>query len=474
MLYCPKTGRSHISLIDFGIYRCPVCEFDLSNPVNPYIGVRLPPQPVTLAHHDAGEEASPIKHHTDDELISLSQPVDKLGPGDDGLEMSHQMQSSSQKGNTGLEAKRIAYTIEYRDSDDKFLSKVPWPHRFDLAEARKGITSPEKPAFEVHSVLSTSIPPDKYRTFTDVEDIMTAGILENPSYTVYTRTTKITIHSPAILDTINRVVPYYPGVNLGGDELEIDEPFALIAHYKGHLEAYRLNALQLLAMTSSSSSTLGADKPEYALDGRAIEDVGLLLESFYQPMYSGRVADEEARHSQDPPLCTFRMLWLLFKPGDTVYMESDGELGAYVVHRVEIDPDILSAPIKRLNPYTVHLWSLDFDGQYVGRCLTSINITPFTAERKVSELKAFPCHFQHLADAGETRERLIQQGKKWYRLLRMGMIEYSGYTIGPIKRHVRAASRLTHALLINIPSSMAESLSTVLCISNTARMTNQT
>jgi hypothetical protein len=131
------------------------------------------------------------------------------------------------------------------------------------------------------------------------------------------------------------------------------------------------------------------------------------------------------------------MLWLLFKPGKTVYMESGGQLYAYVIRSMEVDKGILSATSRLQSPqYVVELWNLDFDGRFVGRTCTLVTIAHFDGERQVTSLKIFPCEFIDRQDNGETRRNLEDLGAKWYSYLRGRQLFYSGELIGPPKRQV--------------------------------------
>ncbi|ESU07861.1 hypothetical protein FGSG_02425 [Fusarium graminearum PH-1] len=163
-----------------------------------------------------------------------------------------------------------------------------------------------------------------------------------------------------------------------------------------------------------------------------LRHLGWLLHFFKKAVLDDMI-NEELRHKND--MCTFRMLWLLFKPGKTVYHETDGHLGAYVLQSVDTDPGILSiVPPMRPKSYTIKVWSLDFDGKYVGRVGKTITIAPFEGERPIRSLQLVPCDIIDQDDGGKWREKLEDNGKKWYQLLPGGQVHYSGPVLGIQKR----------------------------------------
>ena len=130
------------------------------------------------------------------------------------------------------------------------------------------------------------------------------------------------------------------------------------------------------------------------------------------------------------PLCTFRMIWLLFKPGTTIYVQTGGNVKARVVEKIYVDPRVLHGESKTILPMVLTLWHLEYDGRYVGRRSTKVLIPPFDGERLVTSLPAFPCDFLDRADGNKTRQTLESLGKRWFELLQGGMIHYIGEFVG--------------------------------------------
>jgi hypothetical protein len=171
------------------------------------------------------------------------------------------------------------------------------------------------------------------------------------------------------------------------------------------------------------------DRESKATDETA-KNLGLLLDFLGDSGFKRQIKDERARHAGTPATCTFRMLWLLFKPGCTVYVEERGKTEARVVQSLHVDQAILSNLEKQPEALILQLWSLNFDGQYVGRQLTNVVIPTFDGEREITSLEAFPCEYLDRNDGGKTKEALEESGRCWYRWLRGGLTQYTGEFVG--------------------------------------------
>ncbi|KAH8883586.1 P-loop containing nucleoside triphosphate hydrolase protein [Thozetella sp. PMI_491] len=225
--------------------------------------------------------------------------------------------------------------------------------------------------------------------------------LSDPTVFMSVDCTTLIIRSRSIIRTLREVVSYYPQVNLDGYKVELQEPYTLVAHHLEELEKYRATE-------------------------ETAKNIGLLLDFLGDFGLKQQINDERARHAGTPAMCTFRMLWLLFKPGCTVYVQERGKTEARVVQSLHVDGSILSDLDKTPEPLILQLWSLDFDGRYVGRRLTSVVIPTFDGEREITSLEAFPCEYLDLNDGGKTKAALEESGRNWYMWLRGGLTLYKG------------------------------------------------
>jgi hypothetical protein len=153
------------------------------------------------------------------------------------------------------------------------------------------------------------------------------------------------------------VVSYYPFVDLEGEIITIEEPYPLIAHHVEQLERYGkriqdANIGESSTQVNGSRATVESDTPNHNLENRSAH-LDLLLNYVKSSVYKDDIRDEFARYAR--LTCTFRMLRFLFKPGDTVYCETEKGLAAYVVSHVKIDGGILSESARK-DPYTISMW----------------------------------------------------------------------------------------------------------------------
>lgn len=387
-LFCPRNGRSHATILDFGFKECPKCDQDLTTK---RISCAEPESPSSLPDEEHNDQDPPA----------------------------------------------VTYSLEIRDDEDNVAHKVPSSKPFDLSMAKKDINL-QHAIYNVTTVLETSLRPYRCIFSDDEIKLLEQGIVDIAGVDVGRRSTRVTIYSKSLIKAISRVVNYYPSAKLGGDLLYLDEPYQLIAHYFDELEAYRATYSEPDVDPLRPTLTVAKDSPAQSqCDKEAFDHLGLFLDYFKTSGYISRINDEKARHSQN--LCTFRMLWLLFKPGETVYMVSAGQMLAYVVKSVEVDRKVLSTPVFTKS-HIVHLWNLQYDGEFVGRSSEEVSIAHFDGERPITSLKIFPCQFIDKNDGGKTRENLEQLGQKWYEMLQGRQVMYSGEFVGPSKRQVNIHS----------------------------------
>ncbi|KAH7131325.1 hypothetical protein EDB81DRAFT_137368 [Dactylonectria macrodidyma] len=390
-LYCKRIGRSHQILVDFYIWKCPEC----------------------------GQDLRPTEHndlYTDDEDGNPKEREKKKEPSsDDPME-------------------DVSYSVEYIDRGKNVITGQSWEGPFDLSVARKGVRSADRSVFDIVTVLETSLPDNPHRMEHEIERIMQKGILSNPNLTVRISTTRVNINSTELIKAIGSLVQYYPA-NLGGETLELQAPYMLIAHHYEEMEAYLESHRSLETPEDDSSrtdnKTVGSVAEKQAYRTVGARHLAILLDYFRGAVYND-LLEEKARHDRNS--CTYGMLWYLYRPGITVYFESDGHLSAYIVNSLDSSELVDLIGGRRVKQYVVNLWNLDFDGRFVGRCAKTVTIPQFDGERQINSLKLFPCEFIDREDGGATRQRLEENGKKWYDLLRGGQVHYSGRLLDSGKR----------------------------------------
>jgi hypothetical protein len=404
--FCPQNGHPHSILVDFGCSSCPKCKQILS-------GVSDTPD----RNPDEDENTKSVDDHS-------SQP--DAAPED----ASKESRSTS-----------ISYMVEYRDAGDFWITNERWGGPFDLATARKGVEERQKsPIFDVVTVLRTTINSDLNPYGIDGEYYKKRAILNNPKIGITVQGSKVIIHSQNIIDEISSVTSYYPSINFGAAKFEIEEPYPLIAHHIDELEARAPRAdpsreLNLDGYVETPQpdnfSQTGAENVK--------NDLRLFLD-FATSVYKDHIKNEKERYERG--MCTFRMLWLLFKPGATVYCQYRGHLAAFVVQEVSNSPGLSDFVTK--DSYVVRLWYLEFDGEFVGRCAHELQIAHFEGERAIKTLKVFPCEYIDKYDGGELRQKLEAYGKRWYEMLTGRQVHYSGKLLDPPNKDVSFLFLIVH------------------------------
>ncbi|KAI0020756.1 ATPase [Xylariomycetidae sp. FL0641] len=372
--YCAKTGYSHSIVKDLGLKRCPACLEELA--------VRMRMVPIV---DDAGKP-------------------------------------------NGKDKDEISYEVEYTDQGGYWIGRNNWDEPFDLQRARKGVVNPEQQwIIRIVTVLRTSEPKDTQRTAAEKNYLMDQGILDNPRVHVSVNSTKIIIYSKRIVKVLNSIVPYYPDINLEARSVTIMEPYCILAHYLTDLERFQEGRSVQGSPRNGEAGVNPADTDHSpGSDDETWRHIETVLKFVKNSIWKGCLEEEKARHSLPTPTCTFSMLWLLFKPGDTVYFESDAKLSAAVIQAVSVDPSVLSQQPDRLLPYKITLWYLDFDGRYVRRWSKVLMIAPFDGEMEINKLSVIPCSFMDARDNGETRHKLESEGEHWYKLLTPTLVRYHG------------------------------------------------
>jgi hypothetical protein len=300
----------------------------------------------------------------------------------------------------------------------------PWHELLNLKDERSSLVDSSSSIIGIVTVVQTNISFRSLSRDRSAPEIMSEGILRNPKYTVEVKTNNMIIYSQQIIDCLKEVVTYYPSVGLTGDAIALEEPFCIIFHHMKEIQARQRSAINAEAGKASLSAPY---------DEETRRHLGVLQDVL--PTHIKTAVDQEtARYSTPNPTATFKMLWLLFKPGTSVYTQMDGSFQACVVKSVCFDNYSVS---KLSASYTLEMWYMNFDGQRLGRCECDRIIAPFEGEREITSLNVFPCEYLDSKDGGLTRKQLEERGEKFYRYLRGSQVHYSGKSLGSESKWVR-------------------------------------
>jgi len=309
----------------------------------------------------------------------------------------------------------LVYRVEYRH---KVTDSLVFEH--EAKEYLLGRFSPvPNSVLEVITVVLTAVSSDSNKD--------KSWTLSNPPPTWVVGPTSLKINSSAIIAALQSVVEYYPGQSFLGDSVRIQAPYAILIHHQKELEAYR-HDLRKINIDGS------ADICQRQQD--AYNHLGILLD-FLRDTIGAEVEAERQRHSRG--FATFEMLWLLFKPGVDVYAPN-------VFERDLLEPSVVQEvnggmEAGKPTPYSITLWKLDYDGHYIGRYETKLDIDPFDGEKSITSLGVFPCdkleEDQSTSGKISQRRRLEDQGRMFFRLAEKHCMHYAGLTITYPKRRVK-------------------------------------
>ncbi|KAF7502671.1 hypothetical protein GJ744_005284 [Endocarpon pusillum] len=438
-LHCPKAGRSHSELLIFGVKTCPMCEQNL-HPRKPN-GTEdcLEKDEEVGKNKDGGAKQGGVKGDSNESALVKDNSEENAGEDEANAKASSD----------------IVYKIMYKDGGQHTITTEPWGEPFDLEKARRGLKHKKLPVLEIMTVLDTDIEKDSYRTKREVQVLMEEGILENEKISVTVASADMTINSPALIKVLSKIVSYYPGVNLDGKFITLREPYCIIAHHMKELEDFQKTYRPSERQDLPGRIDNGGDMEQCeTCDEETHDHIKILLDVF-AAAHGDRIEKEEALYAQEPPLATFSMLWLLFKPGATAYAEVQGKRAACVIQSVTADP-LVAKKFEKRKPYEIKIWYLDFDGHYLGRCSATITIPDFDGEREITSLKVIPSEYLDKMDGGALRKQLESRGEKFYRLLSGAQMDYSGMTLGSRKRRYEGRVIIDSATYYNLSNEATE------------------
>jgi hypothetical protein len=233
--------------------------------------------------------------------------------------------------------------------------------------------------------------------------------------------TQIEIKSQAVIHALRCIIGYYPELYLTGDTVRIQEPFMPLYFYRQELQEYQDQ------FSSPSHEREGCSE-----DPSVAEDIKLLLEIF-EERYGQKVKDELKRHNQEKPTCTHDMIWMLLKPGTDFYMGFTQEkvYNAAVLREVQFDYTNGNSSV-----YNLSLWQLRTNGGQVGPGIPfNSGFVPFTGEKEIADLPAFPCKFMRKDKHGTTHEQryreLAMRGQMYISLSKEPqLLSFDGKSLG--------------------------------------------
>ena len=258
--------------------------------------------------------------------------------------------------------------------------------------------------------------------------------------------TYITIQSEPIFGVLRDIIKYYPQVLPFNEKLLLREPYCLLIHYREELTEY-------LDQLNNSALSTPAPAPGTNVDQN--EHLKCVLD-FITDKYQPSLLQEDKRHQGSLAMCTFEWVWLLFKPGTSVYGWENGILRAYTVemHSMELSafskngitaPRIIPSDEATISQgrrpaLGVTVYWLDFDGISIGPRRAQFVIDSFDGEMSILSLPIFPKQFlKNIAHNGKTisaEDYLVDRGRLFLEMTKVGYREAHTETLTFPKRPV--------------------------------------
>ncbi|KAK9784015.1 putative p-loop containing nucleoside triphosphate hydrolase [Seiridium cardinale] len=225
------------------------------------------------------------------------------------------------------------------------------------------------------------------------------------------------IYSPHLLRIIPEVVGYYPSYSIRGHKdpsrgpvpyLEIAKPYRMISGVRDRLTPIK-NSLQIKLDEPNTVEAIEATEATEATEARVTLSHIYALEHELDKL-AGPVEEEKRLHQLTPPMATFDMLWLLFRPGTSIITKVSGEWA-----QVKVYLPTWGGEEKNSKSYLdLITWYHDFDGTHLKRRRHDIRILRFDERHEIKHLSAFPIAY---ADKS-LLDSLLARGKAYYGLLR--------------------------------------------------------
>ena len=204
---------------------------------------------------------------------------------------------------------------------------------------------------------------------------------------------RLAIASPAFYELLKDLSGHnLNDIALQDDVMYLMEPFMVLF----------LNRKQLVNFVENTSeSSYVKDQAKFILDFMKTDfgDISRMLDNF---------------ESVTPPnLVKYCDLWMLYRPGTTVYSRANGEYEAFVVD--SLDGMQVRRPSSdrnhTLTRLDVRAWSMNFDGEVYGRVWSMHCVAPFHGVKDISSLPLVPEKF--LPDGKAIRQSLLFRGKEF-------------------------------------------------------------
>jgi hypothetical protein len=180
--------------------------------------------------------------------------------------------------------------------------------------------------------------------------------------------------------------------------VKINAPYHVLVHHRAALARFKTNQPDI-------------HDQEYA--STTAKHIDILLE-FLEQTLGKDLRAEKARYNSNTPKAMFNNLWMLYKPGDVVYVKQESKWTPFVICRCH-DGTARARTEDEPFPYKLDCWNIIYYGNKLRRVMTTFSIPPFSGEDAISSLPVVPARYFRGQDGDlspdAVAERDVQLGK---------------------------------------------------------------
>ena len=213
----------------------------------------------------------------------------------------------------------------------------------------------------------------------------------------------IRILSPRVLDTLRSLVKYYPDKNLMDSEVAFAWPYRLLFHYYEEIWEFRDKCPR--SPLSEVPMTVQTQDLTNQYDFATRQDLDVVL-GYLAPVYAKEI--KPGLESHEKGVTKYEHIWLLFKPGSTVFAKVKGLLMFFKVLRFKKKESKEGADLQ----WVITVWGLDYDGYQIKRHSRNFDIHAYIGERDLHKLPVLPVRYLDC-----DQEKLISRGKLYYEFM---------------------------------------------------------
>lgn len=215
---------------------------------------------------------------------------------------------------------------------------------------------------------------------------------------------ELKIYSAPLINALQHVVQYWPGLSLLAYPVTLTEPYAVLVH---HMDALKNHKNNHPASHSSEFREVCNDHIDVLLD-------------FLDKTYGDVLRLEQARYRKSPPSATFENLWMLFKPGQDVYIKARENKPA-IPMRLGTFEGSLRGPYVELQG-----WGVSCNGTQITPQSRYCSFNAFDGEKEIFSLEAYPKEFH---DESDYEQELQKRGQRYWEFCGPAYKQYIGTTI---------------------------------------------